>query len=210
MYELSEVFDEEAGVTGNMVWGNTSSSSRLHFSSGEGASCGVDDFCRGVASAGRVSASEHFSGSPARCVGRPKSSILAGLPEPISILLNLGDVTLFLSDVEELSNVRSEEKMSWAVRFRRFAGLMKVPPGDSGRLLVRICLLSGTAGRYWCNGNSCKGKRRMTKFKKRSRKVGVYRRRIAFRTRVQQNNAVAACNVTNASRHASCHDSKIH
>ena len=170
MYELSEVLDEEAGVTGNMVRGNTSSSSRVHFSSGEGASCEVEDFCRGVASAGRVSASEHFSGSPARCVGRPKSSILAGLPEPSNILLNLvGDVTLFLSDVEVLSNVRSEEKMSWAVRFRRFAGLMKaVPPGDSGRLLVRICLLSGTAGRYWCNGNSCKGKRRMTKSKKRS------------------------------------------
>ena len=129
---------------GRATWG---------FSSGEGASRELDG-CGRVGVIGiTCPASERFSGSPARCLGRPKSKTFAGLAGPARTSLNLaGDVKEFPSDVFGLLKVLSGEKTSWTVRLRRFAGLITgVAPGESGRLFILTwcCLLSWTTGRNW-------------------------------------------------------------
>lgn len=110
MYEASEeVLLEDCGLAmgeskntsatascrvGRTTWG---------FSSGDGASRELDGCGRvGVT----FSASERFSGSPARCLGRPKSKTFAGLAGPARTWLNLA------GDVKEFLNITSGEEMS--------------------------------------------------------------------------------------------------
>lgn len=123
------------------------------FSSGEGASR-EDEGCRraGVRSTSLTGISEtgRFSGSPGKCLGKPKLRTLAGLCGPNKTSENLDANAVLLIEDGGLWNVRSGENMSCPARFRRLAGLSKAaPPGESGRLLFRLCLLSCTAGRNW-------------------------------------------------------------
>ena len=124
------------------------------FSSGEGASR-EDEGCRrvGVRSTSLltgISETGRFSGSPGKCLGKPKLRILAGLCGPNKTSENLDANAVVLIEDDGLWNVRSGENMSCPARFRRLAGLsIAVPPGESGRLLFRLCLLSWTAMRNW-------------------------------------------------------------